>query len=161
MSSVVQLPAWRALAAHQREIADQHMRDMFSADPQRFERFSIVFDNLIFDYSKNRITQKTLSLLLQLAEEAGVLQAIEAMFRGDKINTTEERPALHIALRNRSNRPIYVDGKDVMPGVNAVLDKMRRFSEAVRNGEWRGYTGHPITDVVNIGIGGSDLGPPW
>jgi glucose-6-phosphate isomerase len=135
------------------------MRDMFSADPQRFERFSIVFDNLIFDYSKNRITQKTLSLLLQLAEEAGVLQAIEAMFRGDKINTTEERPALHIALRNRSNRPIYVDGKDVMPGVNAVLDKMRRFSEAVRNGEWRGYTGHPITDVVNIGIGGSDLGP--
>ncbi|MGI6083143.1 MAG: glucose-6-phosphate isomerase [Limnochordia bacterium] len=159
MSSVVQLPAWRALEAHQREIANTHMREMFSADPQRFERFSIVFDDLIFDYSKNRITQKTLSLLRQLTEEAGVPQAIAAMFRGERINTTEERPALHIALRNRSNRPIYVDGTDVMPQVNAVLHRMRRFSEAVRNGEWRGYTGRAITDVVNIGIGGSDLGP--
>jgi glucose-6-phosphate isomerase len=157
--SVTQLPAWRALAAHQQKIAQQHMREMFASDPQRFEQFSVVFDDLLFDYSKNRITQETFSLLLQLAEEAGLPQAIQTMFRGDKINTTEGRPALHIALRNRSNRPIYVDGEDVMPEVNAVLDKMRHFSEAVRNGEWRGHTDQAITDVVNIGIGGSDLGP--
>lgn len=159
MTSLEQLPAWRALQAHQQEMATIHMRDLFAADPQRFERFSLRLGDILFDYSKNRITATTMRLLLELAREVQLSQWIDAMFRGEKINHTEGRAVLHIALRNRSNTPIYVDGQDVMPGVNRVLEKMRHFSAAVRSGAWKGYTGKTITDVVNIGIGGSDLGP--
>ncbi|MCS6845983.1 MAG: glucose-6-phosphate isomerase, partial [Caldilineales bacterium] len=159
MSQLTSSPAWQALMAHRQEMADVHMRDLFAQDPQRFQRFSLRLGDILFDYSKNRITERTMALLLDLARQARLDQAIEAMFTGQKINNTEKRAVLHVALRNRSNRPIYVDGEDVMPAVNAVLEKMRRFSEAVRSGRWRGYTGQPIADVVNIGIGGSDLGP--
>ncbi|MCB8945609.1 MAG: glucose-6-phosphate isomerase [Ardenticatenaceae bacterium] len=161
MSNLTDLPAWQALVEHQKEMAaaQVHMRQLFAADAERFARFSLQFEDILFDYSKNRITAVTLTHLLDLAKQAGLKQMIEAMFTGEKINVTEDRAVLHIALRNRSNRPILVDGTDVMPEVNAVLDKMRAFSEAVRSGQWRGYTGEMITDVVNIGIGGSDLGP--
>jgi glucose-6-phosphate isomerase len=135
------------------------MRDWFAQDPQRFERFSLHFDDILLDYSKNRITAETLGLLLDLARERSLPEWIGRMFAGDKINNTEQRAVLHIALRNRSNRPIKVDGKDVMPAVNAVLAKMRSVSEQVRKGVWKGYSGERIRDVVNIGIGGSDLGP--
>jgi glucose-6-phosphate isomerase len=151
--------AWVALAAHYRQTEGLHLRYLFAKDPGRFERFSLSFDDILFDYSKNRITQTTIDLLLALARQASLEEAIEAMFNGGKINTTEDRAVLHIALRNHSNRPILVDGQDVMPQVNAVLAKMRKFSDVVRSGEWKGYTGQAITDVVNIGIGGSDLGP--
>lgn len=154
-----QLPVWHALRNHQREIEPQHMRDLFAADPSRFERFSLRLGELLFDFSKNRMTDETLRLLLDLAEQAQVPRAIAAMFDGERINTTEDRAVLHVALRNRSNRPVYVDGEDVMPQVNAVLAQMRRFCEEIHSGRWRGCTGRPITDVVNIGIGGSDLGP--
>lgn len=157
--SLTQLPAWQALATHQRKMRDVHMRDLFAADPQRFDKFSLTLGDLLFDYSKNRITDETMSLLFDLARQVDLPRAIEAMFSGEKINTTENRAVLHVALRNTPDRPILVDGEDVMPQVHAVLDKMARFSEAVRSGEWRGYTGRAITDVVNIGIGGSDLGP--
>ena len=164
MPGPVKLAAWQALQEHQREIADVHMRDLFAADLLRFERFSLQIGDILFDYSKNRITEKTMALLVDLAREAGVQQKIEAMFGGEKYNNTENRAVLHVALRNRSNRPIFVEGDDskkhdVMPDINAVLAKMRAFSEAVRSGAWKGYTGKPITDIVNIGIGGSDLGP--
>lgn len=159
MSQLIQLPAWQGLVAHQQEIAAVHMRELFARDPRRFERFSLRLGDILFDYSKNRITQNTLARLLDLAEQAGLAGKIAALFSGAKINTTEKRAVLHVALRNRSNRPILVDGEDVMPGVNRVLAQMRTFSEAVRSGAWRGYTGEPIRDVVNIGIGGSDLGP--
>lgn len=157
--SITELTAWKALTTHQRQLEATHMRDLFAEDPERFDRFSLSLDDLIFDYSKNIMTEETKSLLLDLALEADVPNEITKMFRGEKINTTEQRPVLHIALRNRSNRPIKVDGEDVMPDVNAILDKMRVFSDSVRNGEWKGYTGKAITDIVNIGIGGSDLGP--
>jgi glucose-6-phosphate isomerase len=150
---------WLALIQHQRFIGELHMRDLFAGDPQRFERFSLSLGDILFDYSKNRITEKTMDLLVQLAQQAGLAERIEAMFRGEKINITEGRAVLHTALRNRSNTPIYVDGQDVMPEVDRVLAQMRRFSQAVRSGEWKGYTGKAITDIVNIGIGGSDLGP--
>ncbi len=159
MAGLTQLPAWQALAKHQAEIADVQMRDLFARDPQRFEHFSLRLDDILFDYSKNRVTAETMGLLCELARQANVPQKIEAMFSGQKINVTENRAVLHVALRNRSNRPILVDGQDVMPEVNAVLAKMRTFSDAVRSGAWKGYTGQPITDIVNIGIGGSDLGP--
>lgn len=159
MPQLRNLPAWNALVEHQKEMADVHMRDLFRSDPQRFGRFSQRFEDILFDYSKNRITEKTMTLLLDLAHQAGLAQKIAAMFSGEKINVTEDRAVLHIALRNRSNRPILVDGEDVMPQVNRVLEKMRRFSEAIRSGEWKGFSGQAITDVVNIGIGGSDLGP--
>ncbi|MCC7446540.1 MAG: glucose-6-phosphate isomerase [Anaerolineae bacterium] len=159
MSTLTQSPAWKALQQHYHDIRDVHTRDLFAQDPRRFERFSLHFGDILFDYSKNRITDQTLSLLIDLAKQANLSQQIEAMFTGQKINTSENRAVLHIALRNRSNRPILVDGVDVMPEVNRVLAKMRQFSEAVRSGAWKGYTGQPITDVVNIGIGGSDLGP--
>jgi glucose-6-phosphate isomerase len=159
MTQPTRLPAWPALAQHQRDIADVHMRDLFAQDPQRFERFSLRLGDLLFDYSKNRITEKSLSLLLDLARQSGLADKIAAMFRGDRINVTESRAVLHIALRNRSNRPILLDGEDVMPGINRVLGQMRNFVEKVRSGQWKGYTGKPITHVVNIGIGGSDLGP--
>ena len=159
MVRCTQLPAWQALQEHQWEIARLHMRDLFSADPQRFERYSVQLDDILFDYSKNRITDTTLGHLFTLAHQAGLTEKIESMFRGDKINVTENRAVLHTALRNRSNRPVLVDGVDVMPNVNRVLKQMRHFSEAVRSQEWRGYTGKPINHVVHIGIGGSDLGP--
>ena len=159
MSELVNSPAWHALAEHQKEMANVHMRDLFQQDLQRFEKFSLKFDDILFDFSKNRITEKTMSLLMDLANQAGLSEMIEAMFNGLRINNSENRAVLHIALRNRSNRPILVDNKDVMPEVNAVLDKMRLFSEAVRSGAWMGYSGKAITVVVNIGIGGSDLGP--
>jgi len=159
MSLLSDSPAWQALLKHQRQMADVHMRDLFAGDPQRFERFSVRLGDILFDYSKNRITETTMALLIDLAYQANLPQAIEAMFDGVKINITENRAVLHTALRNRSNHPILVDGKDVMPEVNQVLAKMRTFSEAVRSGTWKGYTGKTITDVVNIGIGGSDLGP--
>jgi glucose-6-phosphate isomerase len=159
MSELKEYPAWQALAKHHEEMANVHMGDLFDQDPQRFEKFSLKFGDILFDFSKNRITDKTMSLLMDLAHQAGLSEKIEAMFNGQKINNTEDRAVLHIALRNRSNRPILVDGEDVMPDVNRVLDKMRIFSEAIRSGTWQGYTGKAITDVVNIGIGGSDLGP--
>lgn len=159
MSTLTASSAWQALAQHRERMAGVHMRDLFAQDLQRFERFSLRFGDILFDYSKNRITGETMALLFDLARQAGLAEATEAMFTGQKINTTEGRAVLHVALRNRSNRPIYVDGQDVMPEVNRVLAKMRGFSEAVRSAAWRGYTGRPITDVVNIGIGGSDLGP--
>ncbi len=159
MTALTNSDSWKALQAHYPEIAGLQMRDMFRDDPRRFERFSLKLDDILFDYSKNRITQKTLDLLLELARQAGLVEKIQAMFSGQKINNTEERAVLHTALRNRSNRPIMVDGRDVMLEINQVLEKMRKFSETVRSGQWRGYTGRPITDVVNIGIGGSDLGP--
>jgi glucose-6-phosphate isomerase len=151
--------AWLALANHHQQMEGVHLRDLFAQDPTRFDRFSLRFDDILFDYSKNRITKTTMDLLLALARQESLDVAIEAMFSGAKINTTEDRAVLHVALRNRSNRPIVVDGADVMPEVNAVLAKMRSFSEAIRSGAWQGYTGKAITDVVNIGIGGSDLGP--
>lgn len=157
--SITQLPVWKALSEHQKEIAGQHLRELFALEPQRFERFSLYLEDLLFDYSKNRITAQTLKLLFELARAMGLEAQRDAMFAGEKINTTENRAVLHIALRNRSSRPIFVDGQDVMPEVNAVLAQMRRFSEAVRSGAWKGYSGKAIADVVNIGIGGSDLGP--
>ena len=135
------------------------MRELFASDPDRFKKFSLEFQGILFDYSKNRITSETIDLLVALAEESGLREKTEAMFTGQKINVTENRAVLHVALRNRCNRPIYVDGKDVMPDVNRVLAKMKSFCDRVRGGEWRGLTGKPITDVVNVGIGGSDLGP--
>ncbi|MCB0045834.1 MAG: glucose-6-phosphate isomerase [Caldilineaceae bacterium] len=159
MSVLTDLPVWKALGEHQRAMVGVEMRDLFARYPNRFAEFSLTFEDILFDYSKNRITADTMTLLLELAETVGLRDAINAMFSGEKINTTEDRAVLHVALRNRSNRPIYVDGQDIMPQVNEVLAKMRRFSDAVRSGDWRGYTGEAITDVVNIGIGGSDLGP--
>ena len=153
------LPAWNALSEHYQTIKDVHMRTLFAEDPERFLRFSRDVEGILFDFSKNRLRQDTLDLLLQLAEQAGVKDMTEAMFRGEKINTTEDRAVLHVALRNRSNTPITVDGQNVMPEVNAELDKIQTFVTSVRSGAWRGFSGKPIKDVVNIGIGGSDLGP--
>ena len=151
--------AWRKLDSHFRKIRDRHMMDFFKDDPQRFSQFSVLWDEILVDYSKNRLDQKALELLLDLAEEVKLKDAIEAMFFGEKINETENRAVLHTALRNRSNTPVYVDGKDLMPGVNDVLRQMQAFSEKLISGQWKGHTGKAITDIVNIGIGGSDLGP--
>ena len=159
MSGLTRSAAWRALERHAEAMAGVHLRELFAADPDRFARFSRREGDLLLDYSKNRVTEETIGLLLDLARE-GELEAWRArMFAGDNINTTENRAVLHVALRNRSNRPIVVDGRDVMADVNAVLAKMREFSERVRTGAWRGHTGEAVSDVVNIGIGGSDLGP--
>ena len=152
-------PAWSALEEHWMSARDLRMRQLFDDDAGRFERFSIAFDALFFDYSKNLVTDETMGLLVELAHAAGVAEAAKDMLSGRRINWTEDRAVLHTALRNRSNSPVEVDGVDVMPAVNAVLDKMRRFSDDVRSGRWRGATGRPIRTVVNIGIGGSDLGP--
>lgn len=159
MSALTQLPAWQALWGHFNESNTLHMRELFEQDPERAERFSLEVGGLFLDYSKNRISDQTIQLLVQLAREAGLEKRIAAMFRGEKINITEDRAALHVALRNRTNSPIKVDDVDVMPKVNAVLARMGKFAQAVRSGDWLGYTNQPITDVVNIGIGGSDLGP--
>jgi glucose-6-phosphate isomerase len=159
MSKLTLSPAWQALSAHHNNMKSVHMRQLFRDDPLRFEKFTMQLDGLLFDYSKNRINQSTVDLLIGLAKQAELPSNIEGMFSGEKINTTEGRAALHTALRNRSDRPVCVDGKDVMPDVKRVLGLMRRFSDAVRNGEYLGHTGKRITDIVNIGIGGSDLGP--
>ncbi|MDH7087672.1 glucose-6-phosphate isomerase [Escherichia coli] len=155
-----QTAAWQALQKHFDEMKDVTIADLFAKDGDRFSKFSVTFDDqMLVDYSKNRITEETLAKLQDLAKECDLAGAIKSMFSGEKINRTENRAVLHVALRNRSNTPILVDGKDVMPEVNAVLEKMKTFSEAIISGEWKGYTGKAITDVVNIGIGGSDLGP--
>ena len=152
--------AWKALEAHQSQLAHTTIADLFKQEENRFNDYSLTFENqILVDFSKNKINQETLKLLSQLAKESALDESINAMFTGEKINRTENRAVLHTALRNRSNTPVYVDGKDVMPEVNAVLAKMRSFCNRVISGEWKGYTGKAITDVVNIGIGGSDLGP--
>jgi len=159
MSSLTTSTAWTALITHHNETKNILLRDSFNADNTRHAKFSLHFNDILFDYSKNRITDQTLPLLIDLAKHAGLDAKIKAMFSGAEINKTEHRSVLHTALRNRSNQPVYVDGQDVMPQINSVLAKMRTFSTRVRSGEWRGYTGKAITDIVNIGIGGSDLGP--
>ncbi len=151
--------AYQYLADHYININQTDIKSLFAEDPERFSKFSVLFEDILFDYSKNRINDETIALLIQLAKECQLDEAIKAMFSGEKINETEGREVLHIALRNQSNTPILVDGKDVMPDVNAVLAKMEKFSNAIISGDWKGYTGKEITDVVNIGIGGSDLGP--
>jgi glucose-6-phosphate isomerase len=159
MTDLIQSVAWKALEGHQQKIAGLHMRQLFAEDPKRFESFSASACDILLDYSKNRITRETMSLLFTLARQADVKGWADRMLAGEKINFTEKRSVLHTALRNRSNRPILVDGRDVMPQVNAVLAKMAAFSGQVRGGAWKGHTGRAIADVVNIGIGGSDLGP--
>ena len=159
MPTLTNFKSWKVLKDHHDKIATVQMRDLFSRDPKRFEKFSLTSGEILLDYSKNRITDETVPLLFNLAREVDLQGWIEKMFTGQKINSTEHRAVLHTALRNRSNTPILVDGKDVMPEVNAVLKHMREFSDRVRNGQWKGYTGKAITDIVNIGIGGSDLGP--
>jgi glucose-6-phosphate isomerase len=150
---------WRKLARHYDDVKKVHMRDLFETDPERFKKFSIRFNDILVDYSKNRMTEETRRLLIDMAQEVELGDAIERMFTGDKINETENRAVLHTALRNRANTPVLVDGRDVMPEVNTELEKMRVFSEKIRQGRWKGFTGKSITDLVHIGIGGSDLGP--
>lgn len=154
-----QTHAFSLLTKHKEEIADTTIKDLFKNDNERFEKFSVRFEDILLDYSKNIITEKTKAILVALANECELNDAIERMFTGDAINQTENRAVLHTALRNRSNSPVAVGGSDVMPGINAVLEKMKGFSEKVISGDWKGYSGKEITDVVNIGIGGSDLGP--
>ncbi len=154
-----QTQAYQYLSNHLAEMSESHIKDLFKSDPERFNKFSIYFEDILLDYSKNRITDKTIALLMQLSRECGLKQAIEAMFKGDRINETEDRAVLHVALRNLSNSPMMTDGQDVMPDINAVLNHMEEFSDLVISGNWKGFSGKAITDVVNIGIGGSDLGP--
>ncbi|UBM59212.1 glucose-6-phosphate isomerase [Marinilongibacter aquaticus] len=154
-----QTSAFKTLKSHKKTIDKSTIKSLFEEDPKRFNKFSLRFQDILLDYSKNRINGRTMSYLLRLAEECELQEAIEKMFSGEVINATEGRAVLHTALRNRSNEPVYVDGQDVMPEVNAVLEQMKTFSEAIRSGEWKGYTGKRIKDIVNIGIGGSDLGP--
>ncbi|MGE8243724.1 MAG: glucose-6-phosphate isomerase [Sphingobacterium sp.] len=151
--------AYQYLVDHYIDINQQDLRELFVADPQRFEKFSILFEDILLDYSKNRVNEETMALLIQLAKECQLSEAIVAMFAGERINVTENRPVLHTALRNQSDQPVFVDGKDVMPAVKSVLAHVKTFTEQILSGEWKGYTGKEITDVVNIGIGGSDLGP--
>jgi glucose-6-phosphate isomerase len=157
--SLVSTAAYKALLEHKKALEGVTLRRLFELEDDRFKNFSLRLDEILFDYSKNRVTAETMGLLLELATEQHVPDMIEAMFSGEKINTTEDRAVLHVALRNQANTPIMVDGEDVMPAVNAVLEQMRRFCEAVRSGQHTGYTGKRLTDIVNIGIGGSDLGP--
>lgn len=151
--------SWNKLTMHFLEMQATHMRELFAEDPARFAKFSLQFEDILFDYSKNIISEHTVKLLAELADECQLSEAIHSMFNGTRINQTENRSVLHIALRNRSNTPILVDGKDVMPEINTVLNQMKAFSDSLLNGHWKGYSGKHITDIVNIGIGGSDLGP--
>src|SRR2546426_1689860 len=155
----VRRQAWKALESHYKKVSTLHLRQLFAEDPRRGERMAVEAVGLYLDYSKNRITGETVKLLLQLAEESGLQTRIDAMFRGEKINLTEKRAVLHVALRAPKRASIVVDGEDVVPKVHAVLDKMAGFSDHVRSGEWKGHTGKRIRNVINIGIGGSDLGP--
>ncbi len=152
-------PAGKALVAHQKEMKNVKMKDLFEKDPKRFEKMSIVFEEVLFDYSKNIITEKTLEKLLQLTEDCKVNEAREAMFAGEKINQTEDRAVMHTALRSFSEQPITVDGEHIMPEIRATRQKMKTFCEKIHSGEWKGYSGKNIKTIVNIGIGGSDLGP--
>lgn len=151
--------SWNKLTMHFLEMQATHMRELFADDPARFAKFNLKFEDILFDYSKNIVSEHTIKLLTELANECKLSDAIRAMFNGTKINQTEGRSVLHVALRNRSNTPILVDGKDVMPEINAVLLQMKKFSDELLSGNWKGYSGKRITDIVNIGIGGSDLGP--
>ena len=155
----VDLPAWKSLQTHAAATRETQMRDLFAKDAKRGETFSLRWKDILIDYSKNRITAETLSLLHQLLKEAKVGELRDRMFRGEKINFTENRSVLHIALRRPADQPLKVDGKDVMPEVENVRQQMKVFSEKVRSGQWKGYTGQPVSDIVNLGIGGSDLGP--
>jgi len=159
MTALTQLPAWKALIQHQKHMRKFDMRQAFAADRQRYQSLSLSVDSLLLDYSKNRITAESLHLLTQLAREVGLEDRRAALFAGEAINFTEQRAALHTALRNPSREALLVEGVNVMPLIRDVLDRMRRFTHAVHSGEWRGHTGKQITDIVNIGIGGSDLGP--
>ncbi len=159
IAPLVERRAWKALEAHYKNVRELHLRKLFADDPKRGERMMAEAVELYLDYSKNRITDETLKLLLQLADEAGLRERIDAMFRGEKINVTENRAVLHVALRSPRGASIVVDGENVVPQVHAVLDKMADFSARVRRGEWKGHTGKPIRNIINIGIGGSDLGP--
>jgi glucose-6-phosphate isomerase len=159
LTRLTKLPAWKALAAHYKQARTWHLRGLFAKDPKRGERLTAEAVGLYLDYSKHRITDETLNLLLQLAEESGLRDRIDAMFRGEKINVTEQRAVLHVALRSPRETAIAVDGENVVPQVHAVLDKMADFSNRVRGGGWKGHTGKPIRNIINIGIGGSDLGP--
>jgi len=164
MPQATQLEAWKSLSAHHDKVGKNFvLKDEFKNDPARFEKFSFTFDNkadgsqILFDFSKNFLTEETLKILVEVAKEAGVEQLRDAMFKGEKINFTENRAVLHTALRNVTNEEILVDGKNVTPGVNKELKHMQEFSDAIRSGEWKGYTGKPLTTIINIGIGGSDL----
>src|SRR5262245_36371427 len=159
IKTLTRRPAWKALATHHKEMSNWHLRDLFADDAQRGERLTAEAVGLYLDYSKNRITKETVRLLAKLAEESGLRERIDAMFRGDKINITENRAVLHVALRAQRGTSIVVDGENVVPHVHTVLDKMADFSNRVRSGEWKGHTGKRIRNVINIGIGGSDLGP--
>src|SRR3981189_1214068 len=156
---LIERPAWAALQAHHKRIAPFHLRKLFADDPGRGERLTLEAAGIFLDYSKNRVTDETLKLLMQLAEESGLRERIDAMFRGDKINITEKRAVLHVALRAAKGTSIVVDGENVGPAVHAVLDKMAALCERIRSGAWVGHTGKKIRNIVNIGIGGSDLGP--
>ncbi len=151
--------AWKELESYFKTFKGKQMKDLFANDPKRFEKYSVKFEDILVDFSKNIIDDHTFSLLIQLARDCGLTEAITSQFTGEIINKTENRPVLHTALRNRSNKPVFVEGKDVMPDVNRVLEQMKMFSESIISGSWKGYTGKAITDIVNIGIGGSDLGP--
>lgn len=157
--SPLTLKSWKKLREHFKTIENVHMKELFADDPRRFDRFSIRFNDILVDYSKNRITGETFRLLMDLAHDVQLKDAIEKMFTGDRINQTENRAVLHVALRNRLNTPIQVNERDIMPQINGVLDKMKTFSRQIQNGQWKGFTDRKITDIVNIGIGGSDLGP--
>ncbi|RMG59171.1 MAG: glucose-6-phosphate isomerase, partial [Gammaproteobacteria bacterium] len=159
MTTPVALPAWKALEEHYAEVRDLHMRDLFAQDPERFPRFTARLNDILFDYSKNRITDRTLTLLLDLARQADVEGWRERMFAGEPINHTEQRPVLHVALRNMSGSPCLVDGEDIMPEIRRERDRVYDLARRIRCREWRGATNQPITDIVNIGIGGSHLGP--
>ncbi len=159
MAKLTTLPQWKALEKHFEQIKDTSLSDLFASDSSRAKNFSLEVGDLFLDYSKNRINAETINLLLELAKVRGLREKIDGMFKGERINQSENRPVLHIALRNRSNTPILVDGKDIMPEINRVLDKMRDFSNKVRSGEWTGYSGKKIKNIINLGIGGSDLGP--
>jgi len=158
-SSLDKSPAWSALLEHFERVKQLHMVDLFEQDPERFSRYSLQFNDMLLDYSKNRVTDDTLQLLFDLARQANIEESRDKMFAGEKINNTEGRAVLHTALRNRSDKPVFVDDENVMPFVETELEKMRLFSDKIRKGEWIGYAGLPITNIVNIGIGGSDLGP--
>ncbi len=159
MLSPHMLPAWKALLAHHEEVAPLHLRDLFAGDPDRFDRFSVCLDDFLLDFSKNRITEQTFRLLMELARDAGVKGWRDRMLAGEPINNTEDRAVLHIALRRPADQPLELAGQDIMPAVEAVRRQIADFSRRLRGGDWRGFTGQPIQDVVNIGIGGSDLGP--
>src|SRR5882757_2078859 len=159
IAPLTQRQAWKALEAHHKNVRELHLRKLFADDPKRAERMAVEAVGLYLDYSKNRVTDETLKLLLQLAEESGLRARIDAMFRGEKINITEKRAVLHVALRAPKEATILLDGKNVVPEVHAVLDQMAAFSNRMRSGEWKGHTGKRIRNIVNIGIGGSDLGP--